>query len=125
VAGSEQTRIGTAGTPNITQTFNHLSTFLLKAALGRPFTPDKTDSVIECLKPSINAVSKVAIIACASPSPQFVKESLPAVKFCSKIRSAILSKLQEREEKRKSHNNRLSRQNNFSSNNHHKRFMSV
>ena len=35
------------------------------------------------------------LIACASPAPQFFDHSLPAVKFCARIRDTIVRKLQK------------------------------
>ena len=80
----------------VTKSFNNLSTQILKSALGKRTQLEDGDSgLVGCLKNTLTSKSNVLLIACTSPAPQFYDHSLPAVKFCARIRDTIVRKLQK------------------------------
>lgn len=80
----------------MTKSFNCLSTQILKSALGKRTQLEEGDSgLVGSLKTTLTSKSNIVLVACASPAPQFFDHSLPAVKFCARIRDTIVRKLQK------------------------------
>jgi hypothetical protein len=72
-----------------TQSFNSLSANLLKTALKGKIKSEsqRTDSMLsKCLNESMTFKSNVLVICAVSPMSEFFDHSLPALKFCYKIR---------------------------------------
>ena len=51
--------------------------------------------LVTAIKSTLTSKANVLLIACASPSPQFFDHTLPAIKFCARIRETIVRKLQK------------------------------
>lgn len=80
----------------VTKSFNGLSTQILKSALGKRTQLEEGDTgLVSCLKNTLTSKSNILLVACASPIPQSYDHSLPAVKFCARIRDTIVRKLQK------------------------------
>ena len=78
----------------VTRSFNGLSTQVLKSALGKRQQLEEGDvSLVGALQSTLTAKSNVVLVACASPSAAFFEHTLPAVKFCARIRDTIVRKL--------------------------------
>lgn len=74
----------------VTTSFNALSSLLVRAVLGKPSSPNLLG---ETLADTVNASSQTNMICCVSSSPSKYLHSLPAVKFCARIRDCIVRKL--------------------------------
>lgn len=78
----------------VTKSFNCLSTQILKSALGKRTQFEEGDSgLVGALKNTMTPHSNILLIACSSPSSQDYDHTLPAIKFCARIRDTILRKL--------------------------------
>ncbi|CDW80672.1 kinesin motor domain containing protein [Stylonychia lemnae] len=87
----------------VTKSFNSLSSQLLRSALrkktsGYNSLSDGEAVIVECLRKSLTSQSNIALICHVNPSPAHFEHSLPAVKFCARIRDTILKKLQQQEQ---------------------------
>ena len=80
----------------VTKSFNCLSTQILKSALGKRTQLEDGDSgLVASLKSTLTTRSNILVVACSSPAPHFFDHSLPAIKFCARIRDTIVRKLQK------------------------------
>jgi hypothetical protein len=48
--------------------------------------------LVQCLKSTLTSKSNILLVNCASPNQQYFEHTLPAVKFCSRIRETIIKK---------------------------------
>lgn len=92
----------------ITRSFNSLSSSIVRAALKKPQqshrsstsslmdTPRQQDSkLLECLSQSVTSQSRIVMLCCVSPSQASYEHSLPAIKFCARIRDCIVKRLKK------------------------------
>lgn len=83
-----------------TESFNSLSSSMLKSALKGKVKSERNPSIItNCLSESMSKNSKILFICCVSPLTENFSHSLPALKFCARIRDCILKNLEKLKEK--------------------------
>jgi hypothetical protein len=74
-----------------TRSFNCLSAYLLKISTGKKVTEEDC-SLTHCLKKTLTSQSNVLLVACVPPGANLFEHTLPAVKFCSRIRESIVKR---------------------------------
>jgi hypothetical protein len=66
----------------------------MKSAMGKK-TNSSTDGdnyLVECLRSTLTRNSNITLVCTVNPSPNHYEHSLPAVKFCARIRDSIMKK---------------------------------
>ena len=104
LAGSEQSVTSTEAFMRdttvrtfVTKSFNSLSTQLIKVATSKKNQfVEGENPIINCLRQTLTQSSKILLITCSSPTAQQFQHTLPAVKFCSRIRETIVRRLERR-----------------------------
>ena len=66
----------------------------MRAALGKkPIQQQQEATLIDCLSSTLTLNSNVMLMCCVSPAPYHFDHSLPAIKFCARIRDCIIKRL--------------------------------
>ena len=78
----------------VTKSFNSLSSQLLRAALKKrnPGVDEGDSKIVNCLRNTLTTSSNILVICCVNPGPQYFEHSLPAIKFCARIRDYVMRK---------------------------------
>ena len=81
----------------VTKSFNGLSSQLLKSALRKKGqgAGEGEVTLVECLRKTMTHRSNIVLICNVNPAPNHYEHSLPAVKFCAKIRDSIVKRLNQ------------------------------
>ena len=81
----------------VTRSFNALSSLLLRSALKKKsHQMDEGDSkLINCLRNTMTSQSNMLVICCVNPGGGHFDHSLPAIKFCARIRDYVMRKTQK------------------------------
>lgn len=80
----------------VTKSFNSLSAQLLRSALKKKsasHSNDEDSKIVNCIRNTMTSNSNIVLICCVNPGISHFEHSLPAIKFCARIRDCILSKL--------------------------------
>jgi hypothetical protein len=49
--------------------------------------------IVNCLRNTLTSTSNIVLLCCVNPGQQYYEHSLPAMKFCARIRDCIIKKL--------------------------------
>ncbi|CDW75105.1 low quality protein: centromere-associated protein e [Stylonychia lemnae] len=84
----------------VTRSFNALSSQILRSALRKKSqNHDEGDvKLVNSIRNSLTQSSNIILICNVNPSPQAFHHSLPAIKFCARIRECIIKKQKHQRE---------------------------
>mmetsp|Transcript_30795 Transcript_30795/g.30289 ORF Transcript_30795/g.30289 Transcript_30795/m.30289 type:complete len:150 (+) Transcript_30795:1136-1585(+) len=83
----------------VTKSFNSLSAQMLRAALKKRSNASMEDGdskIVNCLRNTLTTTANILMVCCVNPGENYFEHSLPALKFCARIRDCIMKKLQQR-----------------------------
>lgn len=61
---------------------------------------DGESKLINCLRNTLTSTSNAVVICCVNPGQAYFDHSLPALKFCARIRDCILRKTNKRPDRK-------------------------
>lgn len=78
----------------VTRSFNGISSQILKAGLKKRSNhhEDGEAKIVNCIRNTLTMNSNIILICNVNPSQVAFEHSLPALKFCAKIRDCIVKK---------------------------------
>ena len=76
----------------VTKSFNSLSSQLLGAALRKrnPAVDEGDSKIVNCLRNTLTTSSNILLVCCVNPGGPYFEHSLPALKFCARIRDYVM-----------------------------------